>query len=101
MPTIRELDDDEPEMSEKDKNYRTGTQSSLDLPKMNLGKIFTFYLSSVPGEPTLAKLKEDGTGGYMFPRPKWGAKFDIHSSKEKILYVANMPGALCRMVPSL
>ena len=94
--------------SEKDKNHRTGTQSSLhgcipflDLPKMNPGKIFAFYLSSLPGEPTLAKLKEDGTGGYLFPRPKWGAKFDIHSPKEKILYVANMPGALCRMEPSL
>ena len=88
--------------SEKDKNHRTGTQSSLHgcipflaFPKMNPGKVFAFYLSSLPGEPTLAKLKEDGVGAYLFPRPKWGAKFDIHSPKEKTLYIANMPGAWC------
>ena len=88
--------------SEKDKNHRTGTQSSLhgcipflDFPKMNPGKIFAFYLSSLPGEPTLAKLKDDGAGAYLYPRPKWGGKFDIHSPKTKILYNANMPGAWC------
>ena len=88
--------------SEKDKNHRTGTQSSLhgcipflDFPNMNPGKIFAFYLSSLPGEPTLAKLKEDGAGAFLYSRPKWGGKFDIHSPKEKILYNANMPGAWC------
>ena len=85
--------------SEQDKNHRTGTQSSLhgcipflDFPLMNPGEIFAFYLNSLPGEPTMEKMKKDGAGGYLYPRPVWGAKFDIHNPKEKKLYNENMPG---------
>ena len=86
--------------SEKDKNHKTGTQSSLhgsipfiDFPLMNPGEIFAFYLSLLPGEPTLEKVKEDGAGGFLYPRPRWGGTFDIHNPTEK-LYNENMPGVL-------
>ena len=59
---------------------------------MNPGEIFAFYLNSLPGEPTMEKMKKDGAGGYLYPRPVWGAKFDIHNPKEKKLYNENMPG---------
>ena len=40
----------------------------------------------------MEKYKEDGKGGYLFPRPRWGSHFNIHSPREKILYEANMAG---------
>lgn len=85
--------------SERDKNHKTGTESALngcipflDFPQMNPGKIFEFYLSCLHDEPTMEKYKEDGKGGYLFPRPRWGSHFNIHSPREKILYEANMAG---------
>ena len=88
--------------SEKDKNHKTGTQSSLhgsipfiDFPLINPGEIFEYYLSLLPGEPTMEKLKEEGAGGFLYPRLRWGGTFNIHNPDE-VLYNRNMPGVMQR-----
>ena len=83
--------------TEKDKNHKEGTNSSiygcipfLDFSSnFNPGAIFSFYLQFLPDQATKAGVD----GGYLFPRPRSkSSKFDPHSPTEMCLYESNQKG---------